>query len=92
MVTTILTHEVKNYSDWKKVFDGDAANRSANGVSVQGVYQSVDNPNLVTVITEVPSVEAIQGFMASPDLQAAMEQAGVIGMPEVKILNNVSAN
>lgn len=89
MVTTVLTHEVKDFSEWKKGFDSDAENRSKMGVNITGVYRSVDNPNMVTVIGEVSSVEAIRGFLANPELKAAMEQAGVIGMPEVKILNKV---
>jgi len=28
MVTVIISHECKNYSDWKKVFDADEVNRS----------------------------------------------------------------
>jgi hypothetical protein len=89
MVTTILTHEVKDFSEWKKGFDADEANRTGMGVSVTGVYQAADKPNMVTVITQVPSVEAIQGFLANPDLKMIMEKAGVIGAPEVKILNKV---
>ena len=89
MVTTILTHEVKDFTTWKKGFDDDATNRSSMGVKVTGVYQSAEKPNVVTVITEVPSMEAIKGFLANPDLKAIMEKAGVIGAPEVHILNKV---
>ncbi len=90
MVTTILTHEVKDFTEWKKGFDADGANRSQMGVKVTGVYQSVENPNMVTVITEVPSVGAIKGFMANPELKAVMEKAGVIGAPEIKILSQLN--
>jgi hypothetical protein len=90
MVTTILTHEVKDFATWKKVFDEDGVNREKMGVKVSGVYQSVENPNMITVITEIPSIEAIKGFMANPDLKAAMEKGGVIGMPEIKILSNAN--
>ncbi len=88
MVTAILTHEVKDYAEWRKGFDADDANRAGMGVSITGVFQSVENPNMITVISEVPSVEAIQAFMANPDLMATMEKAGVIGKPDMKILNN----
>lgn len=43
MVTVILTHEVKNFSEWKKAFDGDDSNRQQVGVKINGVYNSVDN-------------------------------------------------
>jgi hypothetical protein len=44
---------------------------------------------MVTVIGEAPSLEAINGFMSNPELKAAMEKGGVIGMPDVKILNKI---
>jgi len=42
---------------------------------------------LVTLIGEAPSVEALKKFMSNPALKDAMERGGIIGMPEVKILN-----
>jgi hypothetical protein len=89
MVTVIISHECKNYSVWKKVFDADEVNRSKAGFKSTGVYRSVDNANKITIIGEAPSVEAINGFMANPELKAAMERGGVIGMPDVKILNKI---
>lgn len=89
MKTIIVTSEVKNYSDWRKVYDADEENRSKAGLHLTGVYQSDNNPHIVTLIGEAPSVEAITSFMASPKLKAAMEQGGVIGMPDVKILNKM---
>ena len=89
MVTVIISHECKNYSDWRKVFDADEVNRSKAGFKSTGVYHSADNANKITIIGEAPSVEAIKGFMANPALKEAMEKGGVIGMPDVKILNRL---
>ena len=89
MVTTILTHEVKNFSEWKKGFDADESSRQQAGVKTNGIYTSVDNPNQVTVILEFPSEDVVKGFMGDPDLKVKMEQAGVLGMPETKILNKM---
>ena len=87
MVTVIISHEVKNYSNWRIVFDEDEVNRSKAGFKSTGVYQSVGNPNNITIIGEAPSVEAINGFMTNPALKAAMEKGGVLSMPDVKILS-----
>ncbi len=87
MITVIITHKVKNYSDWRKVYDADAENRSRAEFKISGVFQAVDNPNKVTLIGETPSVEAFSGFMSNPALKAAMEKGGVTGMPDVKILS-----
>jgi hypothetical protein len=89
MVTVIITHECKNYSDWKKVFDEDEENRLNANFKITGVYQSHDNSNNITIVGESPSVEVLNSFMSNPSLKAAMEKGGVIGMPEVKILNKV---
>ncbi|MCA0446140.1 MAG: antibiotic biosynthesis monooxygenase [Bacteroidetes bacterium] len=86
MINVILSHVVGDFAGWKKGFDDGEAFRSANGVKTIGVYQAVDNPNSITVITEFPSIEAVNGFMNNPQLQADMAKAGVVGKPEVKIL------
>lgn len=86
MVTVILTHEVSDFNNWKKGFDEGETLRSAAGVSVNGVYTALDNPNMVTVSTNFPSAEAVQGFMNNPQLAADMQKAGVVGKPDVKIL------
>jgi len=78
---------VKDYADWRIVFDADAANRSEIGLEITGVYQSIDNPNKITITGEAPSVEAIKAFFDRPELKATMEQGGVISMPEVKLLS-----
>ena len=89
MITLIITHEVKNYSNWRKVYDADEVNRTKSGIKLTGVFQSVNNPNLITMVGEAPSVEVFNNFMSNPKLKEAMEQGGVIGFPDVKILSKV---
>lgn len=87
MVTVILSHEVANYENWRAVFDAGEPLRQQAGVKTLGVYRAADNANHITFMGEAPSVEVVQGLMTNPDLKADMEKAGVIGMPDVKILN-----
>ena len=89
MITVNISHEVKNYSDWRKVFDADEINRSKAGFRSTGVYQSVENANLITIIGEAPSLEAVNNFMSNPELKKAMEKGGVLGIPEVKLLRRL---
>lgn len=86
MIKVILTHEVKDFANWKEQFEAGTQMREQAGVTLNGVYTSVDNPNMVTVSTNFPSKEVVQGFLANPQLKADMEKGGVIGEPEVKIL------
>ncbi|HEX7574579.1 MAG TPA: cyclase [Bacteroidota bacterium] len=85
-VTVIITHEVKEYASWRKVYDADETNRRAAGMKVWGVYADVKNPNMVTIIGTFPSAGALEGFVSSPKLKEAMDKGGVMGKPDVKVL------
>jgi purine nucleoside permease len=85
-VVVVITHEVKEYSAWRKVFDADESNRKLGGFKVSGVYADVKNPNMVTIIGEFPNVAAVDAFVSSPKLKEAMEKGGVVGKPDVKVL------
>jgi hypothetical protein len=89
MVTFIVTHEVKDFGHWKEGFEADEPNRVKQEIKSLGLYTSTDNSNLVTIIFEAPNEEAVNGMMNSPELKVAMQNAGVISVPEVKILNKV---
>jgi hypothetical protein len=86
MITIIFTHPVKDFPEWRKVYDANAEHRNNSGIKITGLYQDVDDPNMVTLTGETQSVEAFMAFNSDPELIAAMEEAGVIGIPEVKIL------
>ena len=89
MVTVSITHQVKDFAEWKKGFDADEPNRANAGVKVVSVYTAFENSNLVTAIFDAPNADVVKGMMSSPELQEAMKNAGVIGAPEVKMMNRV---
>jgi quinol monooxygenase YgiN len=86
MVTVIVTHEVKEYTSWRKVYDADEPNRKLMGFKVWGVYRDAKSPNWVSIIGTFPNAGAVDAFMASPKLKEAMDNAGVLGKPDVKVL------
>jgi hypothetical protein len=88
-VTVVITHEVKDYTAWKKIFDADEMNRSKGGFKVSGVYRDAKNPNWVTVVGEFPGLEAAEAFATNPKLKEIMERGGVLGKPDVKYLTRV---
>ena len=88
-VNILVAHEVEDYIRWKKAFDAGAANREKAGIKVIAVYQVSENPNTIVGIMEAASQEVAQKYFDNPALKAAMEKAGVISVPEIKILNQV---
>ncbi len=87
-VVVVITHEVKDYATWRKAYDADEPNRKSGGFKVWGVYADVNNPNQVSVIGEFPTAAAAAAFTSSPKLKEVMEKAGVIGKPEIMVLNS----
>ena len=82
-VHMFVRHEVADYATWKKAYDGFRATQKKMGVVAQAVYQSVDNPNDVTVTHDFHSLEQAKAFAASPELKSAMEKSGVKGATQI---------
>jgi hypothetical protein len=57
--------------------------RTANGIVGHAANQVMDDPNRAVVYHQAQTFEALNSFLASPDLRAAMESAGVTSTPEV---------
>jgi quinol monooxygenase YgiN len=87
MATVLIQHKVKDFAEWKKVFDSAAGMRTSSGELSAQVFRDASDPNSLTVINQWDSLENAQKFVHSPDLKAAMEKAGVAGPPTVFFLN-----
>ena len=57
------------------------------GVTGHAVFQSVDDPNDVTVWHDFDSADAARSFASSSELREAMQRAGVRGEPQVWFVN-----
>lgn len=88
--TIISSHKVENFAKWKEGFDAGAPMRNQAGVIIKGVYQSADDENMVTIISEVESREVAMAIFSSPEMQQAMKNSGVISEPEIKFLTEVA--
>jgi len=85
LVNTI-THSVKDYSAWKLEYDAGEELRKNAGIHDNVILRSLSDENSITVLGSSSSAAKLYEFMSNPDLKAAMEKAGVISKPEVKIL------
>jgi quinol monooxygenase YgiN len=89
MASMLVQHNVKDFAEWKKVFDSVYDLRASNGELSDQIYRDASNPNSLTVIFKWDSLENAQQYAQSPELRAAMEQAGVEGPPSIYFLNEV---
>jgi len=54
------------------------------------VYRDAQDPNTVVVVNRFPDQETARHFLGSPELQRAMERAGVVGQPELWFTEDLS--
>ena len=83
MVRLFIRHNVADYEAWRRTYDDFGEQQRASGVKDEAVYQSIDNPNDVTVWHDFETAEEAQAFVASDELKNAMQGAGVQGEPEI---------
>jgi quinol monooxygenase YgiN len=85
----LVQQKVKDYEEWKRVYDSAADLRSSNGQLSDKIYRDANDPNKLTLIFKWDSPENAQRYAQSPELKAAMEKAGVDGPPNINFLTEV---
>jgi hypothetical protein len=87
MGVLIIHHKVKDFATWKPVYDGHGAIRKKVGLTKDHVFRGVADPNMVTIVMEFSDLAKAEAFSASDDLKNAMQAAGVVGKPEILLMN-----
>lgn len=77
----LITHKVKDWDAWKKVFDADKPNRVAAGLSDRALGYSVGDNHMVTIALVISDMKKAEDRSKSPELKKIMEEAGVDGPP-----------
>jgi len=87
MATMLVQIKVKDFAEWKKVFESGSDLRTSNGELSHQIYNEASDPNKIIAIYKWNSLANAQKFAQSPELKAAMMEAGVQGPPNVYFLN-----
>jgi hypothetical protein len=77
----IVQHEVKDFNQWKKVFDGHIGARERTGVVDLFVSHPVDDSTDVHMMFGITDTEQAMQYMTSDALRIAMKLSGVVGEP-----------
>lgn len=89
MAYVLTVHQVEDFAKWKPVYDAYQLEPSNPRSKGDMVFQSPDDPNLVSVLSEFENWEAAEEFMNSEELKNAMQHAGVASKPEFTYLEKV---
>ncbi len=89
MAQFLIRHRVKEFAKWKPLFDEHAAIRKANGSKGGRLFRSEKDPNEVVILFEWEDFGKARQFAESEDLRKRMERAGVIGKPDLYLLDEI---
>ena len=89
MIHVLVRHKVADVTRWKEHFDSHLNTRKQNGELDFHLYQSVNDPRDLTLLFDWDSVEHARQFISSEDLRNRMQQAGVLGTPDVQYLEDM---
>ena len=91
MIYLYLRQTIEDYARWKEGFDTHLAARQAGGATAEAfVLRNVDDPHEIIVLLGWRDFKQARLFTQSVSLQAALKQMGVVGMPEVRLLEGAA--
>ena len=79
----VITHDVEDYSAWKRAFDRHAGARQNAGIVAAHVNQDAGNPNHLSVYLAGSDRAKLTAFLGRTDTMATMRDAGVTGPPHI---------
>ena len=85
----IIRHKVEDYAKWKPVFDEHRTTREAHGLKGERLFRNASSPNEIVALFEWEDAEKMSQFTGSQDLREAMQRTGVLGPPDIVVLDEV---
>ena len=86
----IIRHKVRDYGQWRPLFDAHAAKQKAAGLSNPRVYHSADsNKSEIVVVFDTEDTRKAKEFADSTDLKNTMAKAGVLDTPTMYFLESI---
>jgi heme-degrading monooxygenase HmoA len=82
----LIKHHVQDYAKWRAIFDDKAGLRVENGEQYAHVFRNADDPDNIVIMFRWDSLENARRWTQDPRLKAAMQEAGVMGPPEILFL------
>ena len=89
----IITHRVKDFDAWLKVYDAEGKPaRAAEGLVDRSLGRKVDDPNMIRISFTVTDMAKAKAAGASEAKKKLMMSAGVEGIPKIEFYRDTKSN
>ena len=82
----LVRHKVKEFHEWKRVFDSHKQAQHSSGLRIEKVLRNLYEPNEVFLFFEVTDLAKARGFVSSPQVPNAQADSGVLDKPDIYFL------
>jgi hypothetical protein len=82
----LVRHIVREFREWKRVFDAHKDAQRQAGLRIEKVMGNRYEPNEVFLFFEVMDLAKARGFVHSKEAPRAQEQAGIVDKPDIYFL------
>ena len=89
MVTLVIEHGIKDWGEWKRVFDEHATSRKEHGCVREELFRAHGDDHTMMNVMRWPDRASAESFLADPSLAEAFGRAGVTGEPRVTFWESV---
>lgn len=86
-----VRHRVDDYATWKSAYDQTAAYKRDHGWKRSQLFSVGGDRKDVLVMEEFETLDQAHSFLDSPYLLEAMGRAGVIGAPEILLVDELAS-
>ena len=81
----IITHKVKDFDAWVKVYDGEGKEkRASEGMIDVALARGIDDPNIVHIVFDITDMAKAKAAIMSEEKKKLMMSAGVEGKPKIE--------
>jgi hypothetical protein len=84
----LCKHRVLNFERWHTIFASHAEAQEKAGLHLLYLLRETNDPNHVVYLFNVDNIYSAKAFAGTPDASRAGEESGVIGKPEIILLND----
>jgi heme-degrading monooxygenase HmoA len=84
----LIRQKVRDYEQWKSVFDAYSAIRQVNGSRGGQLFRDASDPNELVMLLEWDVLERARQFAQSEEWREVMQRAGVLDHPTICFLKD----
>jgi hypothetical protein len=88
MIYMLCKHRVRDFEQWHRIFASHAEAQEKSGLHLLYLLRDTNDQNHIVYLFKVDNMNTAKAFTEAPEASAAAEESGVIGTPEIILLND----